>query len=198
MLDVNGKMMTISLAVFMFLAPLIQGSSNFSPPVMSAGLSSIKTEVSAEKTESGNEQQSEIEAAAIEEIEEVEEEVEKRYEADQEELDLLARAVYSEARGEPTQGQVAVAAVIINRLEDDQFPNTVSGVIFQPRAFTAVADGQFWYTPNEQAYKAVEMALEGEDPSDGALYYYNPATATSRWIFGRPVIKRIGQHLFAG
>lgn len=111
-------------------------------------------------------------------------------------LRLMANAVYGEARGEPYVGQVAVAAVILNRTKNPSFPNTPAGVIFEPRAFTAVADGQIWLTPNETAKKAVNDALKGWDPSDGALYYFNPATATSAWIWSRPQIKRIGKHIF--
>lgn len=114
-----------------------------------------------------------------------------------EEMELLARVVYSEARGEPFQGQVAVAAVVLNRIEDPAFPDQVSDVIFQPWAFTAVHDGQFWLEPNATAYKAADLALKGEDPSRGAIYYYNPAKASSYWIFNRPIIKRIGRHIFA-
>lgn len=114
----------------------------------------------------------------------------------QEELNLLARTVYSEARGEPFEGQVAVAAVVLNRLNDPDFPNTVREVIFQPLAFTAVADGQFWLTPNQRAYDAVHYAINGWDPVDGALYYWNPVTATSRWIWTRDITHRIGQHVF--
>ncbi len=113
------------------------------------------------------------------------------------ELDLLARAVYSEARGESFTGQVAVASVIINRVLHPLFPNTVRGVIFQPWQFTAVHDGQFWLEPNEQAYDAVRSALGGWDPTHGAIYYYNPDTATSSWVFYRNVIIKIGQHYFA-
>lgn len=111
-------------------------------------------------------------------------------------MDLLARAVYSEARGEPYEGQVAIAAVILNRVSHDNFPNTVAGVIFEPRAFTAVADGQFWLEPNEQAKKAVRDAINGWDPTGGAIYYFNPNTATSGWIWSRPQIKQIGKHIF--
>jgi N-acetylmuramoyl-L-alanine amidase len=111
-------------------------------------------------------------------------------------LKLMANAVYGEARGEPYIGQVAIAAVILNRLENPNFPNTVPGVIFQPGAFTAVADGQIWLTPNAQAKKAVLDALKGWDPSSSAIYYFNPATATSKWIWARPQIKRIGKHIF--
>lgn len=112
-------------------------------------------------------------------------------------LELLARAVYSEARGEPFQGQIAIAAVILNRVEHENFPDAIAEVIYQPAAFTAVQDGQFWLSPDNTAYAAVKEALKGEDPSGGAIYYYNPATATSAWIYSRPVITAIGKHVFA-
>jgi len=111
-------------------------------------------------------------------------------------MKLMANAVYGESRGEPYEGQVAVAAVILNRVKSPEFPNTVSGVIFQPGAFTAVSDGQIWLTPNETAAKAVRDALSGWDPTDGCLYYFNPATATSKWIWSRPQYKTIGKHIF--
>lgn len=111
-------------------------------------------------------------------------------------LHLLAKAVYGEARGEPFEGQVAVASVILNRVRSALFPNTVAGVIFEPRAFTAVADGQFYLTPNSEAYRAAQLAIDGWDPSGGAIYYFNPATATSPWIWSRPYIKTIGRHRF--
>ncbi|GAB3791784.1 spore cortex-lytic enzyme [Virgibacillus kimchii] len=114
----------------------------------------------------------------------------------QNDIQLMANAVYGEARGEPYEGQVAVAAVILNRLESPTFPNTVSGVVFEPRAFTAVADGQIWLTPNETAREAVLDAINGWDPSGNATYYFNPDTATSGWIWTRPQIKRIGKHIF--
>lgn len=113
------------------------------------------------------------------------------------ELNLLARCVYSEARGEPYTGQVAVAAVVLNRVRSSSFPNTVSGVIYQPGAFTAVSDGQINLTPNETAYKAARDALNGWDPTNGCLYYYNPATATSKWIWSLKVELTIGRHSFA-
>jgi N-acetylmuramoyl-L-alanine amidase len=112
-------------------------------------------------------------------------------------LKLMANAVYGESRGEPYIGQVAVAAVILNRVRSSSFPNTVSGVIFQPGAFTAVADGQIWLTPNESAKKAVQDALGGIDPTNGCIYYFNPATATSKWIWTRKQVKTIGKHIFA-
>lgn len=111
-------------------------------------------------------------------------------------IQLMANAVYGEARGEPYIGQVAVAAVILNRVESATFPNTVSGVIFEPRAFTAVADGQIWLTPNEKAREAVLDAINGWDPTGNAMYYFNPDTATSGWIWTRPQIKKIGKHIF--
>ncbi len=114
------------------------------------------------------------------------------------ELQLMARAVNGEARGEPYEGQVAVAAVILNRVKHSSFPNTVSGVIYQPGAFTAVADGQI-NVPIDQSstvYKACRDAMNGWDPSGGAIYYFNPDTATSSWIWSRPLIKVIGRHRF--
>lgn len=114
----------------------------------------------------------------------------------QNDIQLMANAVYGEARGEPYEGQVAVAAVILNRVASETFPNTVSGVIFEPGAFTAVADGQIWLTPNEKAKKAVLDAINGWDPTGEALYYFNPDTATSAWIWTRPQIKKIGKHIY--
>ncbi len=111
-------------------------------------------------------------------------------------LQLMAQAVYGEARGEPFVGQVAVAAVIINRINSPTFPNTASDVIFEPRAFTAVADGQIWMEPDETSRRAVLDALNGQDPSGNATYYFNPDTATSGWIWSRPQIKKIGKHIF--
>jgi len=114
----------------------------------------------------------------------------------QQEINLMANAVYGEARGEPYIGQVAVAAVILNRVKHPSFPNTVSGVIFQPGAFTAVDDGQIWLTPDETAKRAVLDAVNGMDPTGGCIYYFNPATATSKWIWSRPQVKQIGRHIF--
>lgn len=111
-------------------------------------------------------------------------------------VNLMANAVYGESRGEPYIGQVAVGAVIINRVSDSRFPNNISDVIFQPGAFTAVSDGQIWLTPNENAKKAVMDAINGWDPTNGALYYFNPDTATSAWIWSRPQIGKIGKHIF--
>ena len=104
--------------------------------------------------------------------------------------------MHGEARGEPYNGQVAVAAVILNRVNSPSFPNTVAGVIFEPRAFTAVADGQTWLEPNPTSKKAVMDAINGWDPTGNAIYYFNPDTATSAWIWSRPQIKQIGKHIF--
>lgn len=109
---------------------------------------------------------------------------------------LLARAIYGEARGEPYLGQVAVAAVILNRVKDSKFPNTISGVIYQSGAFTCVSDGQINLTPNNTAIQAAKDAMSGWDPTNGCLYYYNPRTATSSWIWSRQIRLVIGQHNF--
>lgn len=113
-------------------------------------------------------------------------------------VQLLARAINGEARGEPYEGQVAVGAVILNRVKDSKFPNTIAGVIYQSGAFTAVADGQINVPIKEGAtvVKAAQDALNGWDPTDGAIYYFNPATATNKWIWSRPLIKTIGKHRF--
>lgn len=108
----------------------------------------------------------------------------------------MAHAVYGEARGESFTGQVAIAAVILNRLKDPRFPHSVPAIIYQPGAFTAVADGQINLQPDASATKAVLDAVHGFDPALGAVYYFNPATATSPWIWSRPQIVRIGQHIF--
>lgn len=110
---------------------------------------------------------------------------------------LLARTIYAEGRGEPYAGQVAIGAVVMNRIRSPQFPNTVAGVVYQKHAFTAVSDGQINLTPNQTAIQAARDAINGWDPSGGALYYYNPAVATSSWIFGRETITVIGRHVFA-
>ena len=112
-------------------------------------------------------------------------------------LNLLAKAVYAEARGESYVGQVAVAAVILNRVKSSKFPNTISGVIYQPYAFTCVNDGQINLTPNQSAYNAAQDALNGWDPTYGEIYYYNPKTATSSWIRTRSTTITIGKHVFA-
>ena len=113
-------------------------------------------------------------------------------------LQLMARAINGEARGEPYEGQVAVGAVILNRVRDSRFPNTIAGVIYEPGAFTAVADGQINVpiAENSTVYKAARDALNGWDPTGGAIYYFNPNTATNKWIWSRPLIKQIGKHRF--
>ena len=109
---------------------------------------------------------------------------------------LLARIISAEARGEPYNGQVAVGAVVLNRIEHPSFPDTLSGVIYQKGAFSCISDGQFNVAVADSAYRAAEDALNGVDPSGGAIYYYNPRTATSTWIRSRPVIRTIGKHTF--
>ena len=110
---------------------------------------------------------------------------------------LLARCIYGEARGESYTGQVAVGAVVLNRVKSSQFPNTIAGVIYQRHAFTAVSDGQINLTPDQTAINAAKDAMNGWDPTGGCLYYYNPATATSSWIFSRETLVTIGKHVFA-
>ena len=112
------------------------------------------------------------------------------------EYDLLARIISAEARGESYLGQVAVGAVILNRIEHPSFPDTISGVIYQKGAFSCLNDGQFYESVADSAYSAARDAINGLDPSGGAIYYYNPSTATSKWIFSRPVITTIGNHRF--
>ena len=112
-------------------------------------------------------------------------------------LNLLAHCVYAEARGEPYIGQVAVAAVILNRVKSASFPNTIAGVIYQPYAFSSVSDGQINLTPNDTAYKAAQDALNGWDPTYGCLYFYNASTSTSKWIYSRKTVVTYGNHIFA-
>ena len=113
-------------------------------------------------------------------------------------IQLMARAINGEARGEPYEGQVAVGAVILNRVKDSRFPNTISGVIYQSGAFTAVADGQINapIDENSTVYKAAQDAMNGWDPTGGCVYYFNPDTATNSWIWSRPYVKTIGKHRF--
>ena len=111
-------------------------------------------------------------------------------------VNLLARLVYGEARGEPYAGQVAVAAVVLNRVKSSSFPNTIAGVIYQKGAFNVVDDGQINLSPNSTAKKAAQDALNGWDPSYGAIYYFNPNTATNKWIWSRPMTVTIGKHRF--
>lgn len=112
-------------------------------------------------------------------------------------VNLLARAISGEARGEPYEGQVAVGAVILNRVNSSQFPNTISGVIYQSGAFDSVKDGQINMEPTSTAVKAAQDALSGWDPTGGCIYFFNPATSTSKWIWSRPIVKTIGKHCFA-
>lgn len=114
----------------------------------------------------------------------------------EENVRLLASAIHGEGRGEPYEGQVAIGAVILNRVNSEKFPNSIPGVIFQGGAFDAVADGQISLEPNETAFQAARDALNGWDPTEGALYYWNPSTATSRWIWSVPITKSIGRHVF--
>ena len=111
-------------------------------------------------------------------------------------LDLLARLISAEARGEPYEGQVAVGAVVLNRVEHPSFPNSIAEVIYQPGAFSCLDDGQFDEPVAESAYRAAQDAVNGWDPSYGAIYYFNPSTATSKWIWSRPLIVNIGKHRF--
>ena len=111
-------------------------------------------------------------------------------------VNLLARLIYGEARGEPYTGQVAVGAVVLNRVNSSKFPNTIAGVIYQPGAFDVVADGQINMTPDATAKKAATDAINGWDPSYGSIYYFNPNTATNDWIWSRPHTITIGKHRF--
>lgn len=113
-------------------------------------------------------------------------------------VQLIARAINGEARGEPYEGQVAIGAVILNRVKDSRFPNTIAGVIYQSGAFTAVADGQINQAMEDEAtvMKAARDAMNGWDPTGGTVYYFNPSTATNKWIWSRPLIKTIGKHRF--
>ena len=111
-------------------------------------------------------------------------------------VNLLARLIYGEARGEPYTGQVAVGAVVMNRVKNSSFPNTISGVVYQSGSFDVVSDGQINLSPNSTAKKAAQDALNGWDPSYGAIYYFNPKTATNKWIWSRPVTVVIGNHRF--
>lgn len=121
-----------------------------------------------------------------------------RREFSQSDLDLLARAVYAEAEGEPYDGQIAVAAVILNRVRHPEFPNTVPGVIYEPLAFSTVTNGRIYKQPDSKARQAAHDALNGIDPSGGALYFYNPGQARGAWVKSRPVLKTIGKHVFSG
>lgn len=121
----------------------------------------------------------------------------KKNSLNREELDILAKVIYSEARGEPYVGQVAVGAVVMNRIQSGQFGDNIKDVVFQEDAFTAISDGQYWLTPDSTAYMAAEDAVRGWDPTYDSLYYFNPKTATSKWIWTRPQTVQIGNHIFA-
>jgi len=121
----------------------------------------------------------------------------KNFSLNQSELDIMAKVINSEARGEPYEGQVAVGAVIMNRIGSVQFPDNIYDVVFQSGAFTAVDDGQYTLKPNKSAYLAAQDALRGWDPTNQSLYYFNPVTATSKWIWSRPQTVTIGHHIFA-
>lgn len=112
-------------------------------------------------------------------------------------MELLARLVYAESRGEPYEGQVAIAAVVLNRVASSEFPNSVREVIFAPNAFSPVNGDQLSHKTNESARKAVQEAVNGKDPTNGSLYFFNPDTATSKWIWSRPQTVVIGNHRFA-
>jgi len=116
--------------------------------------------------------------------------------ADNGDVALLARLISAEARGEPYSGQVAVGAVVLNRVEHPAFPNSIAGVVYQPGAFTCISDGQFNEPVADSAYRAARDAMNGVDPCGGAIYYFNPSTATSKWIWSRPLIVVIGKHRF--
>ena len=112
-------------------------------------------------------------------------------------LNLLARVIYAEARGEPFTGQVAVGAVLINRVASNNFPDDLWSVVFKQGEFCTVRDGQVWLEPDATAYRAARLAKAGWDPTNGALYFYNPSKTTSAWIWSRTVTTRIGSHIFA-
>lgn len=112
-------------------------------------------------------------------------------------IQLLAQCIHSEGRGEPYVGQVAIGACVMNRIKHPSFPNTIAGIIYQPGAFSAVADGQINMQPDEASVKAAREAMNGSDPSGGAIYYFNPAKTKNKFIWSRPQIKKIGNHIFA-
>ncbi|MFP4662271.1 MAG: spore cortex-lytic enzyme [Halanaerobiales bacterium] len=111
-------------------------------------------------------------------------------------VEMIARLIHAEARAEPFEGQVAVAAVLLNRVNSPSFPNTVSGVIYQPLAFESVANGQFNLPPNDQNRKAARSAINGWDPTHGSLFFWNPSKPVSKWIWSRRIVRRIGEHVF--
>ncbi|MDD4690452.1 MAG: spore cortex-lytic enzyme [Eubacteriales bacterium] len=117
--------------------------------------------------------------------------------ANNNDINMLAQIINAEARGEAFEGQVAVGAVVLNRVSHTSFPGTIAGVIFQPGAFTAISDGQWHAGMTDNAFRAATLAYNGWDPTGGAIYYYNPAKTTSKWIYSRPVVAKIGKHTFA-
>ncbi|MWV42552.1 spore cortex-lytic enzyme [Paenibacillus sp. HJL G12] len=121
----------------------------------------------------------------------------RMYTLSKNDMEIMAKIIYSEARGESYKGQVAVGAVVMNRIQSDEFPDTIQGVVFQKNAFTAVSDGQFGMKPNRTAYRAAIDAVRGWDPTHNSLYYYNPKTATNKWIWTRARTVNIGRHVFA-
>ncbi|WP_169088806.1 spore cortex-lytic enzyme [Paenibacillus sp. PL91] len=120
----------------------------------------------------------------------------KKLSVNKKELSMLARVIYAEARGEDYKGQVAVGAVVMNRLQSPKFPNTLKGVIMEPNAFSAVKDGQYWLIPNQTAFKAAKAAVKGVDPTGNAFFYFNPDVSKSVWFKTRTATKKIGNHLF--
>jgi N-acetylmuramoyl-L-alanine amidase len=120
----------------------------------------------------------------------------KKLSVNKKELSMLARVIYAEARGEDYKGQVAVGAVVMNRLQSPKFPNTLKEVIMEPNAFSAVKDGQYWLIPNQTAFMAAKTAVKGMDPTGNALFYYNPDASKSSWFKTRTATKKIGNHLF--
>ncbi|MGN7356825.1 cell wall hydrolase [Paenibacillus sp. SAF-054] len=121
----------------------------------------------------------------------------RKYTLSKNDMEIMAKIIYSEARGESYKGQVAVGAVVMNRIQSDEFPDTIQGVVFQKNAFTAVSDGQYGMKPNRTAYRAAIDAVRGWDPTHNSLYYYNPRTATNKWIWTRARTVNIGRHVFA-
>lgn len=117
--------------------------------------------------------------------------------SNQDNIEMIARLIYGEARGEPYEGKVAVAAVLLNRVQSPEFPNSVAGVIYQPLAFEVVANGQFYQRPDEEAYRAARAALNGWDPTYGALFFWNPYKPVNPWIWSRQIVRQIGDHVFA-
>lgn len=121
----------------------------------------------------------------------------RMYTLSKNDMEIMAKIIYSEARGESYKGQVAVGAVVMNRIQSDEFPDTIQGVVFQKNAFTAVSDGQYGMKPSRTAYRAAIDAVRGWDPTHNSLYYYNPKTATNKWIWTRARTVNIGRHVFA-